>query len=536
MQYSFSRLPRVFPHYLLVSALFLAGTFFIPSFASASAPTGFTGGHYADSDGDGTVDHIIVGINGGEDLTTCNVTSGEVASDWNYVGGSIGGTLGAATCALTGDRAITFTIVGANEGITGGGTAPTIAYMNGDTDNSIANASGNLAGGGPLTLDDLANPVLLQSSISDNEIVGRREDITFLFSEAPVQLDISVYRGGTLLYTIDDASPYISYPDDITLVLNLPSFTGGTYTIQDFAFEDTEAGLSGSALISDPLTFRVLSSDDDTSTPVTSSDSSASLLTPTEGEWIMSGSATNITWSSDAEGASYATLSYSLDNGATWVEIVRNTLNDGEHTWMTPSVEADEVLVKVALTDLADDIATDVSEAFVLSSSADADDSDDTSSEDDATDIDGISAGTFIKTAGSSTIYFVDSSLSRRPFFDAQTFFTYADDFSDVVEVSSETLAKFSMGAPMLPKAGVVLVKIQSVAKVYMVEEALGGSSVLRWVTSEAVAEEMFGSDWSSYVLDVDSTLFTRYTLGDDVDTAFSVDRDMMKMRMHLHE
>jgi hypothetical protein len=39
-------------------------------------------------------------------------------------------------------------------------------------------------------------------------------------------------------------------------------------------------------------------------------------------------------------------------------------------------------------------------------------------------------------------------------------------------------------------------------------------------------------------VLDVDATLFTRYEMGDDVTDADdeSVDRDMMKMRMHLHE
>ena len=199
--------------------------------------------------------------------------------------------------------------------------------------------------------------------------------------------------------------------------------------------------------------------------------------------------------------------------------------------------------MKIVLTDLAEELASDTSGAFTVWY-YDEDSSDDWEDEGGNPDaypereIDGIVSGDFIKVAGSTTIYYVDEDMSRRPFFDAQTYFTYEDDFDAVTEVSSNTLAKFSIGAPMMPKPGVVLVKIQSVAKVYMVEEAADGSYELRWITSEEVAEDMFGSQWSSYVLDVDATLFTRYEMGDDVTDADdeSVDRDMMKMRMHLHE
>ena len=88
----------------------------------------------------------------------------------------------------------------------------------------------------------------------------------------------------------------------------------------------------------------------------------------------------------------------------------------------------------------------------------------------------------------------------------------------------------------MLPKAGVVLVKIQSVAKVYMVEETADGAYELRWITSEDVAKAMFGSSWNAYIVDVDATVFTRYEQGDDVDSAEDVDTDMLKRRVDLHE
>jgi hypothetical protein len=531
MEKSFYSRARFLSASFFVAAFFLGGSFLISSFAQAAVPSGFIIGSYGDADNDGTVDHIIVGIDSaGEDLTTCNVSAGEVASDWTYNGGAIGGTLGSATCVLIGEPAITFQIVGANEGVTGADPGPTISYANGDADNSIANASGSLAGGGPLELNDYAAPFLLQTSINDNAILGRYDDVMFLFSENVSQLDISLYLGSTLRYTVDDASPYVVWMDEKSFNLNFPPLSGGSYTLQDFAFEDG-MGNPGVVAISDPLPFRVRSLGDDDAAPETSTpDSSVAVLTPAEGEWISSGSVVDVTWSSSVESASYATLSYSLDNGSTWMEIVRNTLNDGAYAWMTPSVEADEAMVKVVLTDLADEIASDTSEAFVLSSAE--------ASDDVQANIDGVVAGSFIKTSGSPTIYYVDEDMSRRPFFDAQTYFTYEDDFDAVTEVSSNTLAKFSIGAPMMPKPGVVLVKIQSVAKVYMVEEAADGSYELRWITSEEVAEDMFGSQWSSYVLDVDATLFTRYEMGDDVTDADdeSVDRDMMKMRMHLHE
>ncbi|NBX49514.1 hypothetical protein EBT25_06130, partial [bacterium] len=451
----------------------------------------------------------------------------ELASDWTYVGNSYGGSIVAATCDAS-SRRITFILSGATAGITGGGTLPTLAYNNSDGDNSIANADGALGAVAATTLTDTAYPTVLAAyagrSVTSREILRYNfsEDIEFL---EDLQF---IHRISGFRYDHDSFSISIS-GSSVTLDLGITPLFG----LYDISFEPTDL-VGMASYFEDYLVVRTSSSAEES---VSSRSSTVNVESPEEGDWVPANSQFEIIWSSESDGASYATLSYSVDGGGTWENIVRNTLNDGSYVWNTPALSADEVMVRVAATDLADELAVDTSGAFVLEYAVN-EASDLTHDEETIDEIDGIIAGDYIIADGSSTIYYIDQDMSRRPFFDAQTYLTYEDDFDAVTEVSSNTLAKFSIGAPMMPKPGVVLVKIQSVAKVYMVEEAADGSYELRWITSEEVAEDMFGSQWSSYVLDVDATLFTRYEMGDDVTDADdeSVDRDMMKMRMHLHE
>lgn len=228
-----------------------------------------------------------------------------------------------------------------------------------------------------------------------------------------------------------------------------------------------------------------------------------------------------------------------MDAGETWEVIVRNTPHDGSYTWTIPHLQSDEIMVKVAITDLAVELASDVSAPFSVWF-YEEDNSDYWDEERLGTtprdEVDGIKAGDYIMLAGSDMVYYVDQDMKRRPFFDMQTYYTYEDSLDAVVQVSQNTLAKFRIGAPMLPQAGVVLVKIQSVAKVYMTEETRTGEIALRWVLTEEIAQEMFGEAWAAYVLDVDPTLFTRYMQREHIDEAYPVDVSSMKMREHLHE
>lgn len=149
----------------------------------------------------------------------------------------------------------------------------------------------------------------------------------------------------------------------------------------------------------------------------------------------------------------------------------------------------------------------------------------------DTEDITAVEAGDFIKSDSYSTVYYVTADCGRRVFMDEQTYFTWQDDYDSLVNVTDATLSALSLDGIMLPKAGVVLVKIQSDPKVYAL--AAGSTYVpkLQWVTSEEVAKDLFGSDWADYVIDIEPTFFSKFGEGDDIEEAADYDGDTGKMK-----
>lgn len=520
-----------------VSVLF-GSLFLAPNAAHAAAPTTFTVS-FGDANVDGSIDRLVAVVNGGEALSACVVSAGEITTDWTVTGGGYAPlSLVSATCD-TGTATIIFVITAIAD-VTGGVAVPTLAYDNDDADNSIANASGNLGTVGAVTSIDAAGPVLISASPTSLKTgVRATSSVVLTFSETPASITTS--HSPTVVLSSSINSSVVTLTHAATFLTGLNTLT--ISTAPDAATNAFAGAQAGDTTVASPLTFYVTSSSGDEADDeeVTYS---VDILTPEDGDAFEAGSMTEITWESDGGQASYANLYYSEDAGTTWETIVTNTLNDGTYNWTTPHVDSDEVMVKVVTTDLAEELATDTSGTFSLwfySEDEDVTEDEETDEEvaddeEEVTEVDGVMAGDYIKVSGGSTIYYVDEDMTRRPFFNEQTYFTYEDDFDAVVEVSDETLAEFTMGAPMMPKAGVVLVKIQSVAKVYYVEEDAYGDMWLRWVTSEDVAEEMFGAYWSSYVVDVDVTLFTRYEEGEDIDSAFTVDTEDMKLGSELHD
>jgi hypothetical protein len=232
--------------------------------------------------------------------------------------------------------------------------------------------------------------------------------------------------------------------------------------------------------------------------------------------------------------------------------IVQNSANDGHHTWTLPSVDTDEAYIKIEGTDLVTVLATDISSQFQITTGADdegvADDEDEVVDDEDSSTDDGmgpspvtgemeaiteVEAGDYIKGASYDTVYWVDENMVRHPFWDAQTYFTYEDSFDVIIDVSDATLPTLTLGSPMLPKVGVVLVKIQSDNRVYALAED-DGETALRWVADENIAIDVYGDDWADYVIDVDVTLFTKFTTGSDIWMDEDIDTSMMKTRSHL--
>lgn len=130
-----------------------------------------------------------------------------------------------------------------------------------------------------------------------------------------------------------------------------------------------------------------------------------------------------------------------------------------------------------------------------------------------------VSAGEYVRSPSFSTVYYVTSDLKRRPFFDTKTFRTYAA-FSEVKTVSDATLPLLPLGAPMLPKPGTVLVKIESDPRTFAVTEpGTDGKPVLRYIPSEQEAIRLYGAAWADYVIDLPPTLWNRFAFGPDIGT-----------------
>ncbi|MFH1430154.1 MAG: S8 family serine peptidase [Candidatus Uhrbacteria bacterium] len=130
-----------------------------------------------------------------------------------------------------------------------------------------------------------------------------------------------------------------------------------------------------------------------------------------------------------------------------------------------------------------------------------------------------IGVGSLLK-GSTSAVYVIGSDAKRYAFPDAQTYRSwYADDFS-VQRVPDTVLAAFPLGGLITVRPGTYLVKIQSDPKVYAVDASRTGriGGMLRWVESETVATQLFGSDWAQRVIDVPVEFFTTYTIGASLD------------------
>jgi hypothetical protein len=124
-------------------------------------------------------------------------------------------------------------------------------------------------------------------------------------------------------------------------------------------------------------------------------------------------------------------------------------------------------------------------------------------------------AGSLIKASGDS-VYFCGKDGKRYVFVNEKAFLTWYPDFSTVITISDAVLAQIPLGGNITYKPGVRMVKITTDPKVYAV--ARGG--ILRWVTTEAVAEALYGSDWNQKIDDVSDAFFVNYLIGDPITEA----------------
>ncbi|MBI1908301.1 hypothetical protein HYS28_02705 [Candidatus Uhrbacteria bacterium] len=259
-------------------------------------------------------------------------------------------------------------------------------------------------------------------------------------------------------------------------------------------------------------------------------DATVTVFAPATGDAFVPGTSHDIRWEWDSQAMSAVNLFYSKDGGATYTAIATNVPNRGYYAWNVPDVVTEHAKVLVQGTDGLDVFVEDVSDEFTILGTVEYGTSPVDGTTEELADVD---AGQVVMSPSFSETYYVAEDGTRRPFIDTQSMYTYIRHADDVAMVTDATVASLALGAPMLPKSGTVLVKEAISPDVYLVTGDVE-SPVIRHITSERIAAEMFGEDWADYVIDVPPTVLVRYARGEAIDRAIMVDTSGMRKRETL--
>jgi len=127
-----------------------------------------------------------------------------------------------------------------------------------------------------------------------------------------------------------------------------------------------------------------------------------------------------------------------------------------------------------------------------------------------------IQPGDLIRGTSFPAVYYYGRDGFRYVFPNDKAYFTWYSDFSSVKWISDADMGKVQIGGNVTYRPGVKMIKINSDPKTYAISR--GGK--LRWVTSEAVAISLFGSNWNKKIDDVPDGFFPNYSMGADIETA----------------
>lgn len=126
-----------------------------------------------------------------------------------------------------------------------------------------------------------------------------------------------------------------------------------------------------------------------------------------------------------------------------------------------------------------------------------------------------LAAGDLVKGPNSDAVYYIDGTM-KHVFPDSKTYFTWYTSFDGIKTVAVSELDMYPAGAAVAYRPGTKLVTHPNTARVYAVEP--GGN--LRWISSEATATALYGSNWGKMVNDVHELTFGNYAIGSDMGSS----------------
>lgn len=125
------------------------------------------------------------------------------------------------------------------------------------------------------------------------------------------------------------------------------------------------------------------------------------------------------------------------------------------------------------------------------------------------------SPGDLIKGSGPAVYYFGQDGR-RYVFPNDKAYFTWYTDFSKVKTIPNNVLSTLPLGRSNVTyRPGKKMIKIQSDPRTYAVDQ--GG--VLRLVTSEQLAQTLYGLNWKGQIDDIADAFFINYRIGNPIQT-----------------
>lgn len=127
-----------------------------------------------------------------------------------------------------------------------------------------------------------------------------------------------------------------------------------------------------------------------------------------------------------------------------------------------------------------------------------------------------LGSGDLIKGSTSASVYYRGADGKRYVFPNEKTFKTWYANFAEVNVLNDAELANYPIGGSVTYRPGLKLVKVTTDPRTY----AVAATGTLRWITSEAVARDLYGTDWNTKVDDVSDAFFVNYRVGTPITQA----------------
>lgn len=124
-------------------------------------------------------------------------------------------------------------------------------------------------------------------------------------------------------------------------------------------------------------------------------------------------------------------------------------------------------------------------------------------------------AGDIVKVAGTSAVYYINSSLQRQLFSNRVTYGTWFSNFDGLKTITAAELSSINSGANVTVRPGTSLVKLDNGGAVY----AVTPGAVLMPLMSGDAAKALYGADWGKKVVIVQVAFESNYTKGAGLTT-----------------